>query len=96
MRHVAAVTQPEMQYDADQQVRKVTVLFTAAANTLESMNWVLVVLHCGMLPSEQDVQFAVTYGGYRNSVKVQYSTTQHSTVQHSTAQYSIVQYSTVQ
>ena len=63
VRHITAATQPEMQYDADQQVRKVTVSFTAAANTLESMNWVLVVMHCKMLPSEQDVQFSVTYGG---------------------------------
>ena len=64
VRRITAVTQPLPQYDADQQVRKVTVLFTAAAaNTLESMNWVLVVMHCGMLPSEQDVQFEVTYGG---------------------------------
>jgi hypothetical protein len=63
VRHITAVTQPLLQYGADQQVRKVTALFTAAANTLESMNWVLVVVHCGMLPSEQDVQFKVTYGG---------------------------------
>jgi len=53
----------QLQYDADQQLRKVTVLFSAAANRPESMNWVLVAMHCGMLPSEQDVQFNVTYGG---------------------------------
>jgi hypothetical protein len=45
-RHITAVTQ----YDADQQVRKVTVLFTAAANRLESMNWDLLVVYCKMLP----------------------------------------------
>jgi len=61
--HITAVTQQQLQYDADQQVRKVTVLFIAAASTLESMNWVLVVLHRKMLPSEQGGQFRVTCGG---------------------------------
>jgi len=63
VRHITAVTQPKLQYDDDQQVRKVTVLFIAAASVLESMNWFLVVMHCKMLPSGQYVQFKAAYGG---------------------------------
>jgi hypothetical protein len=67
-----AVTQLQSQYDADQHVQKVTVLFTSrnlAAREHTEVNELGPcaqrprVMHCKVLQSEQVAQFKVTNGG---------------------------------